>query len=293
VNSFFRKPTLGLALGGGGARGLAHIGVLKVLCSKNISIDYLAGTSMGAIIAALYASKIPLDSLETEARSLGKLNKIARWVDRSIMGLDFIINGENIQEYFSKIIGKNMTFESLHIPLALASVDMKTGREVVIQTGSLVEGMHASMALPGIIKPLTRDGMLLVDGGSLNNVPADLVRSMGAEVVMAVNVSPAVTDAEYWEKQKLPGIAAANWRSNAIMVASITTAKLRRAKTDLVICPVLNDTVGTLSGFKYADEIITAGAAATCAVLPQLQELLKPRFFFSHPQKKPALSIEL
>ena len=155
---------------------------------------------------------------------MGKLNKIARWVDRSIMGLDFIINGENIQEYFSKIIGKNMTFESLHIPLALASVDMKTGREVVIQTGSLVEGMHASMALPGIIKPLTRDGMLLVDGGSLNNVPADLARSMGAEVVMAVNVSPAVTNAEYWERQKLPGIAAANWRSNAIMVACITTA---------------------------------------------------------------------
>ncbi len=291
--SFIRKPTLGLALGGGGARGLAHIGVLKVLCAENIAIDFLSGTSMGGIVAAFYACGIPLDRLEDEAKRMGRLTEIGKLVDRTIAKLDFILNGDNVQDYFSKVIGKERTFESLPIPLALAAVDMGSASEVTLQSGNLVEALNATMGLPGIVEPVRRNGMTLVDGGSLNNVPADLVRSMGAEVVVAVDVSPDVNDREFWESQKLPGIATANWRSNAIMVANFTKAKLQKAQVEIVIRPELDNRITTLSGFKYADEVIAAGARAAWEFLPQLRKLLESRFFLARPKRKPAEAMQL
>ena len=282
-----------MALGGGGARGLAHIGVLKVLCAENISIDFLSGTSMGGIIAAFHACGVSLDRLEDEAKRMGKLTELTKLVDRTIAKLDFIINGENVQDYFSKVIGRGRTFESLHIPLALAAVDMNSASEVTLQSGNLAEALNATMGLPGIVEPVERDGMILVDGGSLNNVPADLVRSMGAEVVVAVDVSPDVNDREFWEGQKLPGIAAANWRSNAIMVANITKAKLQKAQADFVIRPELDNRITTLGGFKYADDIIASGAKAAWEVMPQLHRQLKSKFFLVRPQRNPAIAMKL
>jgi len=293
MSPLMRRPTLGLALGGGGARGLAHIGVLKVLLEEGFKPDYLAGTSMGGIIAGLYACGFTLSQLEEQARKLGKFSQLARSIDRHIMRLDYLIDGGNVEEFFEGLVSKDCTFESLKVPLALAAVDLRSGREVTLQSGRLAEAMHASMALPGIIEPVDSEGRLLVDGGSLNNVPADLVRSMGAEVVAAVDVSPDVSDREYWESQKLPGIAAANWKSNAIMVATITRAKLSRGRTDVVIRPQMGHQISTLSGFKYAKEIIANGEKAAKEALPQLRRLLRSRVTLSKPQHKPARAMEI
>ena len=288
-----RKPLFGMALGGGGVRGFAHIGVLRVLVSEGINIDCIAGTSMGGIVGALFASGLSPNRIEEEAKDIEKLGKRARLIDTLITNLDFIFKGENIRKYFRGLLGGSMSFEDVKIPLALTAVDFNEAKEVALQSGDLIEAINATMALPGVVEPVKTGNKLLMDGGSLNNVPADLVRSMGAEVVMAVDVSPDVTDKVFWEKQRLPGIAALNWRMNAIMVANITAAKLHRARANVIIRPIIKTKASTLSGFKYTKEIITAGENAALEVLPELHRLLKPQFFFKHPHLSLAKPMQL
>jgi NTE family protein len=284
---------LGLALGGGGARGLAHIGVLKVLEGEGICPDMLSGTSMGGIIAALFASGLSAREIEKEVREAGKPGSMVKMLDSDITNLDHIFGAESIQKYFTEVLGSKVLFSELRMPLALAAVDILSAREVVLQEGSLIEAINATMALPGVMEPVVRDGMRLVDGGSLNNVPADLVRSMGAEVVIAVDVSPDVTDPHFWEQQRMPDIAKASWRSNAVMVATITAAKLRKADTDLVLRPNLSPQVTTLSGFKYAEKVMDAGARAALEAMPEIRKLLRKKLYLSAPKIKRAASMRL
>ncbi len=286
--NLIRKPVLGLALGGGGARGLSHIGILRVFESEGISPDLLSGTSMGGIIAALYAAGLNARQIEDEARRFGKLTNMVKLFSDDLTKLNFVIGGESIQDYFREILGGDKQFSDLKIPLALGAVDVLSASEVSLQSGSLAEAVNATMALPGVAEPVCRDQMCLVDGGSVNNVPSDLVRSMGAEVVIAVDVGPDVTDEKFWEEQRLPAIAAANWRTNAIMVANITAAKQRKAQTDIIIRPIISSKVTTLSGFKYADELIDAGSKAALEVLPQIRLLSKPRLYLKKAKISPA-----
>ncbi len=136
-------------------------------------------------------------------------------------------------------------------------------------------------------------GRTLVDGGSLNNVPADYVRTMGAEIVIAVDVSPRIDDISYWKKQRMPGIAFGYWRTNTMMTATITDAKLRKAKVDFLIRPELNPEVATLGGFNHIEEVIAAGAKAAWDIMPDVKKALKSRFFFSKPSLKPAEPMQL
>jgi NTE family protein len=255
--SISRDPVFGLALGGGGARGFAHIGVLKILEAEGIRPQLLSGTSMGGVIAAMYAAGISAREIEEEADQMGKvenLKKMIKLLDSNLAKLKNVVRNAAVQEYVAKILRGKKDFSELEIPLALAAVDVINARDVALQDGNLIEAVSASMALPGIIEPLHKGNTLLVDGGSLNNVPADLVDSMGAEVVVAVDVSPDVTNMEFWSEQHIPGIAIANWRTNAIMVSNFTAAKLRKAHTDIVIRPRINPQITTLSGFRYAED---------------------------------------
>ncbi len=283
-----RKPTLGIALGGGGARGFAHIGVLKILESEGIYPTLLAGTSMGGIISALYASGYSAKEIEIEASEMSNIGNIMKLLDSDLRNWDHVVKNDNVQEYLAELFKDTKEFKDLRIPLAVAAVDVMTARDVALQEGSLLEAVSATMALPGIVEPLQKDGMFLVDGGSLNNVPADLVESMGAEIVLAVDVSPDVTDMDFWKEQHMPGIALANWRTNAIMVANFTAAKLRKAHTDLIIRPKINPQITTLSGFKYVKELVDAGAKAALEALPELRKMMKPRVFFYSPKTNKA-----
>jgi NTE family protein len=278
---------LGLALGGGGARGFAHIGVLKILEAEGIQPQLMSGTSMGAVIAALYASGMSARDIEKEALRMGDISNIGNMVkllDSDLTKLRNVISNSAFQEYLAEMFGGKKDFTDLKIPLALAAVDVMHARDVALQEGDLIEAISASMALPGFIAPLRIGDSLLVDGGSLNNVPADLVDSMGAEVTVAVDVSPDVTNPEFWNEQHMPGIAVANWRTNAIMVSNFTAAKLRKAHTDLIIRPNIDPQITTLSGFKYVKELVDAGAKATLDVLPELRKLVKPRLFLTDPK---------
>jgi len=282
-----RRPLLGIALGGGGARGFAHIGVLKILEGEGIQAQLMAGTSMGAVIAALYASGMSAKEIEDIALGMSNFNNIGNMVkllDGNLTRLRNVISNTAIQEYLAEMFGGKKNFADLKIPLALAAVDVLHARDVALQEGDLIEAISASMALPGIIAPLQKGDSLLVDGGSLNNVPADLVDSMGAEVTVAVDVSPDVTNMAFWEEQHIPGIAVANWRTNAIMVANFTAAKLRKARTDLIIRPDIDPQITTLSGFTNVKELVDAGAKAALEVLPEMRKLVKPRLFLTDPK---------
>lgn len=271
---------MGLALGGGGARGFAHIGVLKVLEAEGILPGLLSGTSMGGIVAAFLACGLSTEQMEKEARRLGKLPNIIKLLGDDFSNLDYLVSGDSVTNYLSGIKEINRQFDQVEIPLALCSVDMLTGEIIALQDGKILEALNATIALPGIIEPVCQNGKCLIDGGSLNNVPSDFVRSMGAEVVVAVDVSPDIKNEKFWKEQRLPAIAAANWRTNAIMVAHITSARQRAARTDLIIRPELLPDITTLSGFKYLSTIIEAGAHAATENLPAIKKLLKKKIFF-------------
>jgi NTE family protein len=185
---------IGLALSGGGAKGLAHIGVLKVLEEAQIPVHMLAGTSMGGIVAALYAAGRSVAELEQIARSLRLLDIVQR--DRSYTGL--IGNGK-IAKRLREALGGDPTFDRLKLPLALVTADLETGEEVVIREGPVLEAMLATMAVPIIFPPVNWRGRLLVDGGLLNQVPFDVVRQMGDQTgkpvrVIAAHALPAFPD---------------------------------------------------------------------------------------------------
>jgi NTE family protein len=278
----FRRPVIGLALGGGGARGLAHIGVLKVFEREGIPIDCLAGASMGGIIAAAYAAGYSASVLEAEALKLANPRHLLRLID-PVPPRRGLFAGERVHAYLSTKLGHETTFDQLRRPLALTAVDARSGTEIVLREGIVVDAVRATMAVPGVFEPVEQDGYSLIDGGVLNNVPADRVRELGAEIVIAVDVNMEPDEAGTWEKAALPGAMVELWRAISIMVVALTEVKLREAQPELVLRPQIPEGVTAFSGLNRASDIIATGEAAAEAVLPILRQLIRPRLSLKRP----------
>lgn len=211
------RPKIGLALSGGGARGAAHIGVLKQLEALNIPIDYIAGTSIGSIIGGLYASGYSAAELEvliadidwdsafsdsTNRASLPmrqKLDETDFLIDfelgvdkRGVLVPKGVLQGQRLRLILNDIF-RGVTliddFDQLPIPFRTVASDIEHGKPVVFHSGDIVSAVQASMAVPGVFAPIEINGMMLVDGGVTNNLPIDVVRSMGADIVIAVDIS--------------------------------------------------------------------------------------------------------
>ncbi len=178
------KIKLGLALGGGGARGFGHIGVIKAFEELGISFDYVAGTSVGSVIASLYAYGKSGEEMQELALKLKK---------RDIMGggIPFIkpIKTEKLEKALNEVFGDITVFSELKKPLKVVCTDLKTGKEIDFDYGNVAKVVSASCAVPGVFCPVVYENMNLVDGGVRNNVPVDVVRKMGANVVFAVDVN--------------------------------------------------------------------------------------------------------
>src|ERR1051326_8714773 len=175
-------PSLGLALGGGFARGIVHVGVLKVLEQENIPIRFIAGTSVGALIGAAYCSGVSPAELEGIASKV-RFRDLARWtLSRYGFATNLRMNG-----FLNRIL-KVKTFEQLNVPLAITATDFVTGEGVVFRSGPLAEAVRASCAYPGVFLPVTVKGRLLVDGMLAHSLPTQPARDMGAERVIAVNL---------------------------------------------------------------------------------------------------------
>jgi len=274
-----RRPKVGLALGGGGARGLAHIGVLRIFEREQIPIDILTGTSMGGVLAALFASGMDSHQLEKEAEKMVDPTFLVRLIDLELPGRG-LLKGGNIGHYLEKQFSPDLTFEELPIKLALTAVDIRHAEEVMLSSGRLVPAVRATMALPGMVEPVELNGRSLVDGGILNNVPADVARKMGAELVIAVDVSPDIHDRELWESMKMPEIGKHIWRTMYITVSAMTKTKLEKARPEFLLQPQLPASVTTLTGFNHTKEIIAGGIAATEVILPELKRELRPSLRF-------------
>ncbi|HWJ78232.1 MAG TPA: patatin-like phospholipase family protein [Niallia sp.] len=176
-------PKIGLALGSGGARGFAHIGVIKVLRDAGIPIDYMAGSSIGAIIACLYASGEDINRLYT----LAKFFKRKYYLDFTIPKMGFI-SGNKVKELIQLFTyGKNI--EELDIPISVVATDLIKGEKVVFTKGPIAPAVRGSISIPGIFVPEKYNGRLLVDGGVVDRVPVTVVKEMGADIVIGIDVA--------------------------------------------------------------------------------------------------------
>jgi NTE family protein len=177
------NPKVGLALGSGGARGFAHLGVIKVLEEEKIPINLIAGSSIGALVAALYASGLGIERLYKLAKAFKRNDYIDITVPK--MGL---ISGKRIKEFIC-LLTKGKRIEDLNIPIAIVATDLQNCEKIVFQEGTIADAVRASISIPGIFVPEKMDGRLLVDGGVIDRIPVSVAREMGADIVIGVDVS--------------------------------------------------------------------------------------------------------
>lgn len=180
-----KRPRIGLALGSGSARGLAHIGVLRALKEANIEVDLVAGTSMGAVIGAVFASD-KIDGLSARLCNLDWPGIVA--LLDPVFPRSGLIDGQRVAEFVRAHV-PSAHIEGLLLPFAAVATDLMTGEEVVATTGDLTEAVRASIAVPGIVTPVRSNGRILVDGGLVNPVPVSVARAMGADLVIAVDLN--------------------------------------------------------------------------------------------------------
>jgi len=274
-------PKVGLALSGGGARGLAHIGVLKVLEGAGVPIDMLSGTSMGGVVAAAYASGLSPEALEHEAIRMASPRRLLSLADPTLPHRG-LFEGQRISDYLRGHLG-DCRFEDLRFPLTLVAVNLKESQAVKLNEGVVTDAVRATIALPGIFKPVERDGQLLVDGGLLDNLPADVARQMGADMVIAVDVvAGGGTFSSMIETlhglRYVPGGLVSTFevmlRSLDVMMAEINDRRLVEAAPEVVIRPELPSGVSVLVGFSRAADAIAAGERAATEALGEIEEQL-------------------
>jgi NTE family protein len=276
------KKRIGLALGGGGVRGLAHIGVFKVLESAGVRADLLAGTSMGGLLGAMYAAGMAVEQIEEEILERANMASLRRLIDFSLSYRGFL-RGGRIYNLLTEVLGTDVTFADLQLPLAMVAVDARSGCEVVLKEGNVVDAVRATISVPGIFLPVEQDNMILVDGGILNNVPTDVARHMGADVVIAVDVMPDFSRNTPGETlveppidpPSLPTFLQETLHIEYIMISALTRYRLQVSPADILLRPDLPAQVDLLIGVERAEEVIAAGEAAAQAALPAILALLE------------------
>ena len=193
---YFRNRTTGLVLGSGGAKGLSHIAVAEYLESMGITVDLVVGSSIGAVVGALYCSGT-LSSFKEDIISK-TVSELLSYFD-PVFPRSGLIEGKECMEYLESFIPPNTEFEDLHIPLAVVSTDYYTGETVVFRSGNVHEAVRASISIPGVFVPVRYKGTLLIDGGVANPLPVNIARGMGAGLTVAVNLHPTVEN-DKWKK---------------------------------------------------------------------------------------------
>jgi NTE family protein len=268
-----RKKKIGLALSGGAARGLAHVGVLDVLQKEGIPIDMIAGTSAGAVMGAVYASG--QDTGKMIEQALDTRWKRIPMIDPSFPKTGFI-KGRKIKNLLSSFLGGNIKFSDLKIPFACVATDIDTGEEVVINSGSVPDALRASISIPGIFTIVKWEGRYLVDGGLSTPVPVNVVKHMGSDFVIAVNVNPHVSDRMgksnkiRAEAHKEPHIFQVIMQSIYITTYAVALHSLKAA--DVVIEPDLGH-IGA-GDFQKAQELVTLGQQAAREAIPEIKKKL-------------------
>lgn len=263
TNKFDKKPGVALALGGGAFHGPAHVGVIKALEENGITIDFIAGTSAGSLVGAMYADKANADSLmqfvSTKAKQIFDFSLF-----RSKEGF---ISGKKLQKYVEENCqAKNI--EDLKIPFTAVTTDLISGQTVLLTAGPIAPAVNASCAIPFVFEPVKMYGKLLVDGGVLNNVPADVCRQAGAKMVIAVDImtfSDSVNEIDNMLKVLMRSLSVASGQLKAEKIAM----------ADILIIPDLKG-IPYMSGAKNRDAF-DSGYQTTIRMMPQILEMMKQR----------------
>jgi len=274
-------PCIGLALGGGGARSLAHIGVLKVFEQAGIPVHRLTGASMGGMIAAAYAFGLPLAEIESVAMRMANPRQLIRLVDFTPFRRG-VLAGKHVRQFITNIFGAAATFADLHIPLALTATDLSRGQLVLLNEGSLVDAVLATCTVAGLWPPVQIGNTLLVDGGFYNNLPVDITRQMGADIVIALDAAPHFPRLTINPSEEpihplpgpVPDFVEDFYQALMILSDLLTHKQLEDAPPNYLIRPVLADDISLLA-FHRAKEIIAAGEQAALLALPQITEIFK------------------
>ena len=253
---------VGLALGSGGAKGLAHIGVIKVLEKHGVPIDFVAGSSMGAMVGGFYASGLSSMEMEEIALSTDWRRVVSVLSDPALK--NGLIGGDKTRAFIERYVnGKNI--EECRIPFAAIATDLLTGDIVVLRNGSLASAIRASISIPLAYVPAEVEGRILVDGGLASPVPVDEVRATGVDLVIAVNL----------ERHHCPNKWKPGWygiADNSLSIMRHHLSKLNASRADIVI----NVDIENIPWFQFTNgrDKILAGEKATEAILPQLDKLL-------------------
>ncbi len=239
--SEFGRQKIGLALGSGGPKGLSHIGVIKVLEKNNIPIDFIAGSSIGALIGGFYAATKDIKKIEEIALSNNWRQTFSLFFDPSLH--QGFVNGKKIKDFIENVIGK-IHFQDLKIPFSAVASDIKTGEAVVLNEGEVTLAIRASCSIPLVFKPVELENRLLVDGGLSLPVPARVVRKMGADLVIAVNL-----DADYFSNDEDNSFGFYKVANNSLRLLEHNLASLNIKDADIVIIPK----VGKVGWNKFID----------------------------------------
>ncbi|HEB81526.1 MAG TPA: hypothetical protein ENJ11_01550 [Gammaproteobacteria bacterium] len=307
------RPKIGLVLSGGGARGFAHIGVLKVLEENNIPVDFVVGTSMGSIVGGLYAIGLTPEDIEFGVTGIDwdrvfidfakRYQKRFRrkqddydfygikrlgFVDNRIVIPPGIIEGQQIELALDRLAypGFNVRdFDKLSIPYRAVATNLENGKPFIIDHGNIARAMRASMSIPGALPPITIDGTLLVDGGIANNIPIGVARNMGAEVVIVVDVS-----APLLKKEDIKSGLDVTGQLTTIMTRRIADEQLKSlGKQDVLIVPGEREI--TSSDFNKYPELIKAGQVSAMEQLASLKRYsLSDEDYASYKQSLPKIA---
>jgi len=276
----FKGKKIGLALGGGGVRGLAHIGVLRVLEKYNIPVDFIAGTSIGAIVGAFYCAS-------PNAKQLEKMAVSVPWKKLFDITLPTrgIVKGKIIDKFLKTHLGVTK-FEELKIPLFVTATDIENNREIIFNKGNIVKAIHASSAMPGVFVPINNKGRILVDGGVIDPMPIGVLKDY-ADIIIAVNVNSIeetkkpyiLEEADSAKDGKIPNIIHTLFRSFHIIDSERVENILEKDRSwaDLVIVPCLKGIGGR--DFAKVEQAVRGGEIAAHKALEKWK-------FLKHKRKK-------
>lgn len=281
------RAQIGLVLGGGGSRGIAHIGVLEVLQREHIPIDLIVGTSMGGIVGALFALGIPPEQIAEQM--------IANMEGSNLLNMNLFSarsRQKALQDQLVEVIGEK-TFAETRIPLILMAVDMLHGQEIALKTGQLMPAILASSAVPGVFPPVELAGMQLADGGVIDSLATHIAFAEGMDKIIAVDVYPELEKDNPWidplsaivgigipfnrlglpqEWEKIPSVMSAIWRSVRVMTWHLHQQRLQAHPPHILLRPDV-DRYGSLD-FKDVRGPLTAGMAITEQHLEEIKNLL-------------------
>jgi NTE family protein len=257
------KPKIALVLGGGAARGFAHVGVIRALEQEKIPIDLVVGTSVGSLIGAIYAADLSSFDLEWTAFQLEKDDLFDFGVLNAVTGMGFA-KGDKLEAWVKSHI-KATNIENMKLPFAAVATDLNWGYKVVLDKGSVARAIRASAAIPGIFQPVQHQGKILVDGGVVDNIPISVAKAKGADIVIAVDISANLGNTS------IHNLVDVTLQATNIMFA--LNVEHAKKDADILITPAGIGDIGMLD-FTQKKRCMQAGIEATQAAMPTIHKVI-------------------